>query len=471
MILIAGGAVGLLFGIHPLHVESVVWVAERKDLLCALFFMLSIFTYSAYAAHAYEGDGPQKSYSRFFHKQYLLAIGLFILALLSKPMAVSLPVVLLILDWYPFRRIRSVRSFRAVLVEKLPFILLSLAVSTLIFLAHRAQAAMAGIDVIPASTRLLVAASSLIAYLGKMIWPVDLIPYYPYPDVARVSLFSFKYLYPVVLVTGITCVGAVVAQKRPLWSAVWAYYIVTLIPVLGIVQVGPQAMADRFTYLPSLGPFLVIGIAAALLSKKATEEGRRRPTISAVSTVTAFTLCLTLSFLTYQQIQIWRNGIDLWSYVIKKEPVRAYIAYNNRGVCFEKMGLLDKAVDDYNKTLVLHPSDDQANFNLGVVYQKAGLIDKAIEYYDDSLAVNPDRAEAYHNRGVAYSGKAQFERALDDFDKAIALNDKFGIAFFNRGGVYFKTGRLARARSDFQRACAQGISEACTPLEETSQVK
>jgi hypothetical protein len=252
--LIAAGTTGLLFGLHPVHVESVAWVAERKDLLCALFFLLSLIAYTKYASGADKEPVNNNKAPRFFNNYYLVTIGFFILALLSKPMAVTLPVVLLALDWYPFNRLRSPRAFRLALIEKLPFFALSLLSSMLTVLAANKGGAMELMETVSLSTRVLVGFRSLVAYLGKMLWPLNLVPYYPYPKDA--SPLSLEYFSAIVLVIGITAACMVMAKKQKLWLSVWGYYVVTLVPVLGIVQVGGQAMADRFTYLPSLSPFL-----------------------------------------------------------------------------------------------------------------------------------------------------------------------------------------------------------------------
>ena len=244
--LIIAAVTGLLFGLHPLHVESVAWVSERKDLLCAMFFLLSILAYT--------------------NKHYILVLFLFALALLSKPMAVSLPAVLLILDWHPFNRISSMKSFLSALLEKLPLIALSLISSVLTVLAQKAGGALRTFDVIPLSVRVLVATESLMSYLWKMILPMNLTPYYPYPK--NISLLSEECLLSVILVFGITAACIVMAKKQKLWLAVWGYYVITLLPVIGIVQVGIQAMADRYTYLPSLGPFLITGLGVAWVFKK-----------------------------------------------------------------------------------------------------------------------------------------------------------------------------------------------------------
>jgi Tfp pilus assembly protein PilF len=462
MLLIAGGVTGILFVLHPLHVESAAWVAERKDLLCALFYVTSVMQYTAYVIALRAAASQNKKIIHITSSRYIAAVGLFILALCSKPMAVSLPIVLLILDWYPFKRIDSPAALRAVLVEKVPFVVLSFIMSLIIFSAHHAQAAMASLGAIPVSTRLLVAADSLIKYLVKMAAPVHLIPYYPYP--AGVSFFSLQYFPAVLLAAGIT-VGAVflAIKRRRLWLSVWVYFVVTLLPVLGIVQVGPQSMADRFTYLPSLGPFLLIGIMSAVMWEKTGRSLKGGHSIKTTGIAVAVLVCVILAFLTRRQIQIWKDGVELWSAVIAQEPVRAYIAYNNRGVCYEERGQFDKAAEDYKTTIALHPSDDQAYFNLGVLYQKANLVKEAIDYYDRSLAFNPQRAEAFHNRGVLYSGRNEFARALDDFNKAIALNGRLGIAYFNRGSLYGKLGKNELARSDYQKACSLGYEEACRP--------
>ncbi len=460
--LAAGGTVGVLFGLHPLHVESAVWVAERKDLLCALFFLLSIISYTAYVSRERNGMAHQTLFSRYLDKYYLITIGFFILGLFSKPMAVSLPAVLLILDWFPFQKIQSFAAFRKAVVEKVPFITLSLGMSIIIILAHKAGGAIAPVAMVPLSTRAIVGAHSLIAYLGMMIWPLNLLPVYTYPTAETV--LSFKYLSSIIVAIGITTFCVVKAKRNGLWLAAWSYYTITLIPVLGIVQVGPQAMADRFTYLPSLAPFFLVGLAAAWLAKQVFARKGAGAPVKGVIIVAALAVCAAMSYVTYKQIGIWKNGIELWTYVIDRGPAKAFFAYNNRGVCYENIGRLDKAVDDYQKALALNPGDDQAYFNLGVIYQRAGAEDKAIEYYSDSLAINPKRAEAFHNRGVIYSQSGQPDKALHDFDRAIILNPDMDIAYYNRATLYLRINKRDLALPDFRKACDLGRKDACSAL-------
>jgi Tfp pilus assembly protein PilF len=504
--LITAGITGLLFGLHPLHVESVAWVAERKDLLCALFFLLSIVGYTAYVRGQGPGVRGQKREdsgnakagpkTAFINKHYIITLGFFILALLSKPMAVTLPVVLLILDWYPFNRIRSLKTFRPVFIEKLPFIACSLISSVLTILAQRAGGTLSSIDVVPLSARVLVGAGALIDYLWKMIWPLNLIPLYPYPK--NILLFSVDYFPAIVLVIVITAACMVLVNKQKVWLTAWGYYVATLVPILGIVQVGSQSMADRYTYLPSLGPFLLIGLAAAWISGKANSLKRWSPLIKVFSAAVGISVFIALSYLTIAQTGIWKNSYNLWSYVIENEPTPVpqayfslgivfgesgqldaaissynkaialnpayYEAYENRGYIFEKMEQLDKAIDDYNQVIAMKPSRYRAYYNRGAVFGKMGQFDRALADYDKVLALNPSYYEAYNNRGAVLINMGRLEEALADYDQAMALDPSRYEAYYNRGNVHLKMGQQELARADYRKACALGYNDACKAL-------
>jgi len=496
MILIAAGITGLLFGLHPLHVESVAWVSERKDVLCALFFLLTISVYIKYVSVREHQTTKKKTKSFVFRKYYFLSCGFFILALLSKPMAVTLPVVLLILDWYPFQRIQSFQTFWQAVVEKIPFLVLIPFSSIITILAQRWGGAMRSTEIIPLSIRVLVGARALVVYLWKVLWPLDLVPFYPYPR--HVSISSFEYLFAIVLVIGITAVCIVLARKQKLWLTVWGIYVVTLLPVLGIVQVGDQSMADRYMYLPSLGPFLILGLAAAWIWAKVNRLRRWRLVTKASVAGVAVLVFAALSFLTFKQIGIWKNSIDLWSYVIRKEPERVPLAYNNRGLAygneglfkeafedlstaiildssydlaysargtvFGKMGLYARAIEDYNKAIVLEPGNYLVYNNLGIVYSKTGLYDKAAESFSKAIAIKPDEAEIYFNRGLAYSLQDQDDRALADYNKALELKQDYATAYRNRGDLYQKSGRKDLALADFRKACELGDEAGCNAL-------
>jgi tetratricopeptide (TPR) repeat protein len=473
---IVAGVTGLLFGLHPIHVESVAWVAERKDLLCALFYLLSIRAYVKYATTTafnqetefhHRGTETQResktqiSNSPFsvplrlcgpfpLYKHYLSALAFFILALLSKPMAVSLPVVLLILDWYPFERIRSLKTFRTVFIEKLPFMALSIASSTLTIMAQKE--AIVPMELVPLTSRVLVGVKSLMGYLWKMVLPVNLLPYYPYPK--NVSLLSLEYFVAFVLVTGLTVFCLTMAKKQKLWLSAWGYYVITLIPVLGIVQVGAQSMADRYTYLPSLGPFLIIGLVVAWGSSWIDREEKWRPVTRLLSKVIAVAAFVSLIYLTSQQIHVWKNGIELWNCVIENEPMKIPLAYYNRGIAFDRAGQSDKAIEDYDKAIALNPSHFEAYNNRGMVFKKIGQLNKAIEDFGSAIAVNPVYYQAYYNRALVFEQMNQFDRAIENYDRTLALNPSYSEAYNNRGIVFDKMGQYDKAMEDYDKAIA-----------------
>jgi protein O-mannosyl-transferase len=502
-VLIAAGVTGLLFGIHPVHVESVAWVSERKDLLCALFFLLSLIVYVKYfggrqSAADGQTSGVRSQESKVKSLQstrlYLLSLGFFVLALMSKPMAVTLPVVLLILDWYPLGGITSLKTLWAAGVEKLPFFALGLSSAVLTILAQRAEGAMTAMEVVPWPFRTLVATKSLVVYLGKMLLPVQLLPFYPYPK--DVSLLSPEYLLAICLVIGVTAGCIILAGRQKLWLAAWGYYVVTLIPVVGIVQAGGQAMADRYTYLPSLGPFLIVGIAAAIVSEKAGKSKQKG--LVAASYAAALVVLAVLFSLAIGQIAVWRTSMDLWNDVIKKEPEKAPLAYYNRGQVFMSTGSFDKAIEDYSRAvalnpfyqeafynrglaleksgqpgraaedyeraILLNPSNYQALNNRGVLYGAAGSFEKAIEFFSRALAINPDYPDAHFNRGITYTLAGRRDLALADFNKVIALNERFAPAYLNRGKLLVGMDRKGAAEEDFRKACELGIREACSAI-------
>ncbi len=413
--LLAGAVAGLLFGLHPLHVESVAWVAERKDLLCAFFFLLSIMAYLRYAGA--DGDGkPGISAIRSAKKSYLTALLCFLLALLSKPMAVSLPVVLLIFDWYPLGRIASGRSIRPALLEKLPFIGLGLGSAIITFMAQKGGGAVIPMATISLPVRLAVAVRSLALYLGKMIVPVGLVPFYPYPR--HVDFLSYSFLASALAVAVITAVCLAMAGKRPMLPAAWIYYLVTLIPVLGIVQVGNQAMADRYTYLPSVGPFIVAGAAAAWSAARLQGMGKRHRMAAVAGGGAVFLIMSALAAATWMQTAVWKDSITLWSYVIDRNrgeenrAVKFSFAYNNRGVAYQEGNDLERAIADYSRAIELDPGDD----------------------------------DYYNNRAIAYAAKKEYDLALADNRKAFQLNPA-------NGGVLYNIACIFALKNDSEQAC------------------
>jgi tetratricopeptide (TPR) repeat protein len=496
-VLITAGITGFLFGLHPLHAESVAWVAERKDVLCALFFLLSVGEYTKYASVMDDESVQKKLPSRFLNRHYAGSFGFFVLASLSKPMAISLPLVLLLLDWHPFGRNGSFKSFRTAFIEKLPFIAVSLILAILTLLAQKSGQSMGMMVFVPLSTRALVAIQALFVYLWKIIVPLNLLPFYPYPR--DVSLFSLEYLSVCVLAAGVTIACLLISKSRKLFLSVWGYYVITLTPVLGLVQVGGQSMADRYSYLPGLGPFLVIGIAGAWISKKVRAvQVRGAHSAAALMVAAALILSIPVIYLTVDQIGIWKNSIALWSHVIEKrpfevprayynrgyslreqgEPYRAiedfdraialnpvfYEAFNLRGCAFMDIGQLNKAIDDFNRAIALNAGFSDAYLNRGIAFSKIGLYENAVESVSKSLEINPKREDGYVERGIDYLLSGRYDEARGDLNQAIVLNPDDGLAYYNRAYLHLATGNRELAASDYQRSCERGYGEGCKKL-------
>jgi tetratricopeptide (TPR) repeat protein len=441
--LLAGAVTGLLFGLHPLHVESVAWVSERKDVLYAFFYLLSILAYVRYAgAEAGKRAVP-----------YVMCLVLFVFSLLSKPMAVSLPVVLLILDVYPFRRLGKEGIFRGkkkVLIEKVPFFALSIVSSILTVQAQGSAGALRSLELYSLYERILVGIQALMFYLYKMVWPVDLAPLYPYPSEA--SLFDIQYLGIVVLVTGITAFCTWQWRKQKVWAAVWAYYVVTLFPVLGIVQVGEQAAADRYTYLSSLGPFLLAGLGAFKITMKTPDKIYGfLSTMIPVACISVI-LCGLLSIFTIQQIKTWKDSVTLWNKELNIYPDSTHIAYYNRGKAFEDSKNYGKALNDYEKAIELNPRFPDSFINRGTVLEAIGSHEAAIKSYKKAIALVPDAEDVFYNRGISYGSLGQYQRAIQDLTEAITLNPQYTIAYNNRGVFWGITGDYKRSISDLSRA-------------------
>jgi len=316
-------------------------------------------------------------------------------------------------------------------------------------------------EVIPLSTRLLAAARAVVVYLGKMILPVDLLPFYQYPR--QVSLFMLTgYFLAAVMVIAITVLCVILAKKNKLLLSVWGYYCITLLPVLGIVQVGSQFMADRYTYLPSLGPFFVFGLALAWLSGKMPALSERRLIVVA-GTAIVILAAVSMTYLTIRQIGIWENSFVFWNHVITKEPEKVPMAYYGLGTSFQQAGLYDSALENFDKAITLDASLYQVYNNKGVIYGILGQYNQAIEWLSKAIVIHPN-SSAYNNRGLTLYFVGRYNNALEDYNKAIELDRRFADAYFNRGGLYQRTGKTGPALFDFQKGCALGNRKSCNAL-------
>lgn len=410
----------LLFGIHPLHVESVAWISERKDVLCASFYLLSILAYISYASAGSKNPKP-----------YVLCLLSFVLALMSKPMAVSLPMVLLVLDFYPLNRLPK-DNLPSLIIEKIPFFALGAASSLITISFHHASSALMPLERYPLPSRILVAMHSYIFYLAKTAFPFNLAPFYPFPKRAEIFTLAFmSYAAIFVLISWLFISGS---KRNKALMSLWLYYLFTLLPVIGIIKFGGLAAADRYMYLPSLGPFFLVGLTAGVIYKRLSQKLYRLTAIIAL--VAIFGLLATR---TVTQIALWRDSITLWSHEIKLYP-DVPLSYQNRGSAYWEMGRFQDALIDHNRAIKLDPRDAKNYQNRGAAYTSLRDYDLAIADFTRAIELDPKYTKAYYNRGKAYYEDGSLQMAVNDFSKAIELDPGYGLAYYSLGVVYSRMG-------------------------------
>lgn len=373
--------VAALFALHPLHVESVAWVAERKDVLSTFFWILTMFAYTWYV----KGSS---------HGRYLLVLLAFALGLMAKSMLVTLPFVLLLLDYWPLRRLSmSVSATNDnriglwnVIREKLPLLTLTAGSCLVTFLAQRIGPAVQSLSQISLQARISNALVSYVKYIGKMIWPSRLAIFYPHP------LNSL----PVWQIAGATllllCITILILQKTgryPYLTVGWLWFLGTLVPVVGIVQVGGQAMADRYTYVPLIGLFICITWAISSL----VAEWSHQKVVVSILVVVAFSALATR---TWFQLRHWENSIALSKHALDV-TANNYLAHNNLGVELVGQRKYEEAIDHYYEALRIQPGYAEAHNNLGVALAYSGRLQEAIEHIFTALRIRPEYADAHQN--------------------------------------------------------------------------
>jgi len=416
--------VAAIFAFHPLNVESVSWAAERKNVLSALFWLLTMWAYIHYAAKP-------------TIKSYGLVFLFFTLGLMSKPMLVTLPFVLLLLDYWPLRRLKfgQERESNEVLekniakksevlqlvLEKIPLFLLTTGLSIITFIAQKSLGAMNYAESLTFSTSVTNAMVSYLEYLGKIIWPRGLSILYPHPGN---TLAVWKGILCGIALVGITIISIRLIRKAPYFAVGWFWYLGTLVPVIGIVQVGGQAMADRYTYIPLIGIFIIVAWGVPeLISKWHYKE----KVLSISVGIIIFTLLIT----TWRQVSHWKNSITIFKHAIrvtdKKHPTFA-IAYNNLGIVLFAKQKNEEAISHYKMALELNPDSAVAHNNLGIALFTKQKNEEAISHYKMAIKINPDYANAHNNLGVALLHAEMTEEAIDYFKEAIRIRPDYAAA-------------------------------------------
>jgi Tfp pilus assembly protein PilF len=420
-------------------VESVAWITERRDLLSAGFLILAVIAYMR--AH-HPPPGPANA-------RYLwICFGCFLLSLLSKAWGITLPAVLLILDVFPLRRIgprnMTAATVKRVLAEKIPFVLAALAAAVPALLAQSVSGAMPSPHYGPAQ-RTIQAAYGLWFYLWKTVLPVRLSPLYLLDP--GISLSRLKFAVPAFLVVVITIWLLLMRRRRPWALTAWLCYAVVVSPVLGFAQSGPQAVADRYSYLSCL-PFAVL---AALGVMKLWAARRNRLRLRTLWGVAVVSVLLALSAMTVRQIGVWRNTGTLWDHVASLDPSN-YVAHNNRGVWLRQNGDLNGALAAYGRAIRLNPSYARAYAGRAALLAQQGNPAGAVKDYEAYLRLRPESADIYFHTAALRRRSGDLRGALQDYSTLIRMNPKHAEAYSNRGSLHVELGQLPAALSDYEKA-------------------
>jgi Flp pilus assembly protein TadD len=476
--------VAAIFGLHPLHVESVAWVAERKDVLSTFFFLLTLVFYASYARRVTSGRCPAFTVLRHGKQVtgpgkvipvsvwspvtchpslfYSLALGVFALGLMSKAMLVTVPFLLLLLDYWPLGRsakyeVRSQKNsvphlpgatkrskggstLNHLLLEKLPFFGLAAVISVVTFMVQKHGGAVVVVESLPLGARSGNALISYCRYLGKLFWPAHLAVLYPHPGYWPIE----QVLLAGGLILGLTVLFIVERRRHPFLLMGWLWFCGTLVPVIGLVQVGDQAMADRYTYIPSLG-VLILAIWGAY---ELTRRWRHHEMVLSVAGCAAIVLCIGL---TRQQLGYWQDSETLFRHALEVTE-NNYLAHNNLGVALGRKGQIDEAISQYQEAIRLKPDFADAHNNLGNALFRKDQIDEAISQYQETIRLKPDIVYAHYNLGNALGRKGQIDEAIRQYQEAIRLKPNFAEAYNYLGIGLGMKGQIDEAIRQFQEA-------------------
>ena len=423
--------VAALFALHPLHVESVAWVAERKDVLSTFFMMLTIWAYVLYV----EKINPRR---------YLLVVLLLALGLMSKPMLVTLPFVLLLLDFWPLGRLDSEeirenspsrqKAITHLILEKLPLLLLAVASSIVTLFVQQAGGAVKSFELYSLKVRIANALVSYTGYIGKMLWPDMLTVLYLHPGDA---LPLWKGAASALILALITVLVIRNVRKFPYVAVGWFWYLITLLPVIGVVQVGSQSMADRYTYIPLTGLFIII----AWGTPDILPMWRYR---KKVLSMLAGAVITALMVVTWLQVKHWQNSITLFEHALSVNE-NNYIAHNNMGAALQEKGETEKAVEHYREAVRLYPEYSNAHNTLGNILLDKGLPDEAIKHYRAAVRANPVYTKAHYNLGNALLIKGRVDDAINQYRTTLAIDPEHASSYNNLGYALNMTGNYNEA--------------------------
>jgi hypothetical protein len=422
--------VAFLFALHPLHVESVAWVAERKDVLCAFFWFLTLWAYVRYI------ERPSV-------RSYALALGAFCLSLTAKPMAVTLPFVLLLLDFWPLRRLQKIR--RKAIWEKLPFFAASAVVGVVTYLVQRGSGAVQAVSNFPVGLRLENGLISYVVYIAKTFCPINLAVFYPYPQ----NLPVWQAASAGLVIAGISALVLRCFRSYPYLAVGWLWYLGTLVPVIGLVQVGAQARADRYTYIPTVGLFIMLvwGATEVILVWGATDVVRRWPRAKKAGLVLATAGCSSCFALTVVQVHHWRNSESLFRHALDVTD-HSDVAEHNLGVALSATpGKLPEAISHLEAAVHIRPDSARARTDLGnALANTPGRLEEAVAEYRSALRIAPDSAITHNNLGnTLLRMPGHGAEAIAEYEQALRLKPGYAEAHNNLGIALSEVPRCDRA--------------------------
>jgi Flp pilus assembly protein TadD len=436
-----GAFVAGVFALHPLHVESVAWVSERKDVLGGLFWMLTLWAYLEYVKRPRAG-------------RYLLVVVIFALGLMAKPMLVTLPFVLLLLDVWPLERVTvssAADEADDVLVdrlvfEKIPLLALAAAACIVTVLVQRGGPAFASLDAVPVRLRVENALTSYVAYIGKMLWPTHLAALYPFPRTLAASWLVVS----IVILSGVSLVVIWAGRRRRYLAVGWLWYLVTLVPMIGLIQVGSQKMADRYTYVPLIGLTIMVAWGVPdLWSARALP----RALLPAASLV----VLLACAIAARTQVEAWRDTVTLWQHAIEVTTANP-LAHNSLGAALERQGRIDEALAQYSAAARIHSvyyhGAEDASINVGNVLISRRDFAAAAAAFSDALRVNPNAPDAHNGLASALAQQGDIDGAIREYGEAVRREpDEPGFRY-NLAGLLVRKGRVAEAIEHLEKGLA-----------------
>lgn len=432
-------AVALLFGFHPLHVESVAWVTERKDVLSTVFLLMALWAYIRYVEHPSLG-------------RYVLIFSFFLMGIMAKPMIVTFPFVLLLLDYWPLGRLQlhnfvddsdakeSGSGIISMIKEKIPLFTITLAASILTFWLKKSGSAVRPSALYPLTLRIANALVSYVMYIGKMVWPFELAIPYPYP----MQIAGWKVASAFLLLVALTTVSIKSIRKYPFIAVGWFWYLGTMVPVIGFIQSGDQSMADRFTYIPLIGLYMMLIWGGSKLA-----EGMRLKKIWLLVITSGIFLCVMVT--TRSQLRYWENSTTLFTHAIEVTE-NNYVAHHNLGVALAEDNRMEDAIQHYLEALRINPSHLRTRINLGAAMMKQGRVMDAISQYREVLQSMPQSVGAHYNMGIALVTLSRFDEAIYHYSEALKFNPDDADIHNNLGNVLMQQGRLDQAILHYREA-------------------